>query len=238
MFVTPPNTPIEYPSPRQDSSQRDLAAFYGCVTDSDSTTSSSEDENGTLPSKSQPQATNNGHLKKRHPEFTDIVKRGYALDKVSKQFKTSLEKMDIKREGKGSTDKLVEAFMKSEMKKNSSYNDLAKDRIDSGNKRNGGVSPDISESEITLLKNPKKIAVFEGILSDDLPPLNSKIVRIFTSSTFTGILSLFKFCFILPVKFYYTRSQQINCHYQTLFLRPSLTLQNLQLHKPRLKQLG
>lgn len=97
--------------------------------------------------------------------------------------------MDIKREGKGSTDKLVEAFMKSEMKKNSSYNDLAKDaRIDSGNRRNGGVSPDFSESEITLLKNPKKIAVFEGILSDDLPPLNSKIVRIFTSSTFTGML--------------------------------------------------
>ena len=134
--------------------------------------------------------------------------------------------MDIKREGKGSTDKLVEAFMKSEMKKNSSYNDLAKDRIDSGNKRNGGASPDISESEITLLKNPKKIAVFEGILSDDLPPLNSKIVRIFTSSTFTGILSLLKFCFILPVKFYYFRSQLISSHYQTLFLRQSLTLQN------------
>lgn len=122
--------------------------------------------------------------------FSALVRRRQSVEQAVKQFKGS--KMESKKDGKGTAnDKIVEAFVKSEMKKNSSFNDLA--RVDSGTRRNGvgggGVSPETGCSETELmLKNPKKLTVFEGMLTDDLPPLNSKIVRIFTSSTFTGEL--------------------------------------------------
>lgn len=84
---------------------------------------------------------------------------------------------------------------KSGMKKNSSYSELQREggRVDSG-KYDG--TPDLITGGVTdppdglSVRNPKKTLIFEGMLTDDLPPLNSKIVRIFTSSTFTGWFTL------------------------------------------------
>lgn len=189
---TPPNTAESSPIARRKPTEKDLAAFYNNSDNSGSHSEGSEESSDGVvlaePSLPEDRASQNARLTRRRSSFLDIALSGSIVKKASNKFIQTLDKMDIKKEGKVSNnEKLVEAFMKSEMKKNSSYNDLAKDtRIDSGNKRNGGVSPDGSENEITMLKNPKKLAVFEGVLSDDLPPLNSKIVRIFTSSTFTG----------------------------------------------------
>jgi len=179
----------------------DLAVFYGCI-------GAEVDTTPSLPAQQKQTGSNdflsinqsNGLPEKNEQAFAEVVQRRISVEEATKVFKKV--KMESKKESKGSNDKLVEAFMKSEIKKNLSLNDLVKEysRVDSGNRRNGGgVSPDNanSDSDISLQKNPKKLRVFEGLLSDDLPPLNSKIVRIFTSSTFTGKISGY-FMMFLP----------------------------------------
>lgn len=113
------------------------------------------------------------------PDIHELVARRVSLEVAAQQFRNLT--MESKRDNKGSGEKLVEAFIR----KNASNGDLS--RVDSGTKRGGGSPDTPSDSENLSTKNPKKLRVFEGVLSDDLPPLNSKIVRIFTSSTFTGL---------------------------------------------------
>ena len=103
---------------------------------------------------------------------------------IEKTNRNNQDKMtDTQKEKKSTKKELVDNLLKSEMKKNTSINDLVKEgRADSGKR----ASPDAGEEKVRPEKNSKKLRVFNGVLSDDLPPLNSKIVRIFTSSTFTG----------------------------------------------------
>ena len=174
----------------KESSSVDLATFYDCV-ERDDRELEKNDGNQLSPPVDEEESAISA-VESETDEGVDlvtVVRRRLSVQAAAKQFKSN--KMESKKEVKTSmTDKIVEAFVKSEMKKNYSFNDAG--RVDSGTRRNGvgggGVSPEngASESDLCTLKNPKKLTVFEGMLSDDLPPLNSKIVRIFTSSTFTG----------------------------------------------------
>lgn len=167
----------------RETSCPNLAAFYDCDTPARKSVVAEEDQTSF-------EETVNASLEADElSDFANIVRRRVSVQIAAEKFKNS--EMESKKDNKGpAADKIVEAFMKTEMKKNMSFNDL--NRVDSGTKRNGvgggGVSPEngASESDFCLLKNPKKLRVFEGMLNDDLPLLNSKIVRIFTSSTFTG----------------------------------------------------
>lgn len=122
----------------------------------------------------------------RTNNFSSLVLQRVGIKQVSTSFQRLVRRG---MERKGSSENLLDTFVKSEMKKNSSYNDLQKEgsvRIDSGKPDPNADASVAVDSDTSKKLNPKKLLVFEGHLEDDLPPLNSKIVRIFTSSTFTG----------------------------------------------------
>lgn len=180
------------PGARRVQSSQDLARFYNCLSDSDQEQPEEPpDKPPEIQAAWQPDGNSNT-VPNRKQSIEQIVQHKLQAKKLTKRIRSRnrISIMDSKKEVKGSSDKLVEALLKSEMKKNTSLNDLAKEnhRVDSGKRwPPTSGSPDNDDEETDhVFKNPKKLRVFKGDLENDLPPLNSKIVRIFTSSTFTG----------------------------------------------------
>lgn len=165
---------------------KDLSAFYDCH--GEYTETDDLDTYGIEEPEAKPQEARNQTLQR----IDSLVYKTIITKKVSKQIKKKSNfDMELKKELKGTTgsEKLVEEFIKSEMLKNGvPHNELTKEvREENGQRAAGASTPDEGvDDESIRSKNPKKVKVFCGQLSDNLPPLNSKIVRIFTSSTFTG----------------------------------------------------